>query len=92
MKVTCQRDGLLTACQLVSAAVAARTTKPILSNVKATAQDDGLTLVAYDTEVGIRYDLRGIHATRAGDAILPINQLVQILRESPDAEISLDDD
>src|SRR5437588_258352 len=59
MKVTCQRDGLLTACQLVSAAVAARTTKPILSNVKATAQDDGLTLVAYDTEVGTRYALSG---------------------------------
>jgi DNA polymerase-3 subunit beta len=92
MKVTCQRDGLLTACQLVSAAVAARTTKPILSNVKATAQDDGLTLIATDTEVGIRYELRGIHATRAGDAILPITQLVQILRESPDAEISLDAD
>src|SRR5436189_264357 len=39
MKVTCQRDGLLTACQLVSAAVAARTTQPVLSNVKATAED-----------------------------------------------------
>jgi DNA polymerase-3 subunit beta len=92
MKVTCQRDGLLTACQLVSAAVAARTTKPILSNVKATAADDGLTLVAYDTEVGIRYELRGILVGRPGSAILPISQLTQILRESADDDISLDAD
>lgn len=92
MKVTCQRDSLQTACQLVSAAVAARTTKPILSNVKATAAGDGLTLVAYDTEVGIRYELRGILVGRPGSAILPISQLTQILRESSDDDISLDAD
>jgi len=92
MKVTCQRDGLLTACQLVSAAVAARTTKPILSNVKATADGDALTLVAYDTEVGIRYELRGNAVERAGSAVLSIVQLIQILRESRDDEISLDAD
>ncbi|MBX9626712.1 MAG: DNA polymerase III subunit beta [Gemmataceae bacterium] len=90
MKVTCQRDGLLTACQLVSAAVAARTTKPVLSNVKATAEGDGLTLVAFDTEVGIRYELRGIDVGRHGSAILPIAQLTQILRESTDDELTLD--
>ncbi|MDB5307263.1 MAG: dnaN [Gemmataceae bacterium] len=92
MKVTCQRDGLLTACQLVSAAVAARTTKPILSNIKAIAEGDGLSLVAYDTEVGIRYELRGILVGRPGSAILPITQLTQILRESADSDISLDAD
>jgi DNA polymerase-3 subunit beta len=91
MKVTCQRDGLLTACQLVSAAVAARTTQPVLSNVKATAEDDGLVLVGRDAEtVGIRYEMRGIDVARAGSAILPITQLIQILRESTADEISLD--
>jgi len=90
MKVTCQRDSLQTACSLVATAVAARTTKPILSNVKAVAEDDRLTLIAYDTEVGIRYDLRGIQVGRSGAAILPITHLTQILREHSDAEISLD--
>jgi len=90
MKVTCQRDGLLMACQMVVAAVPARTTKEVLSCVKAVAQDDGLTLIAFDTEVGIRYEMRGVNAKRAGSAILPINQLTQILRESTDDEISLD--
>lgn len=90
MKVTCQRDSLLTACQLVSAAVAQRTTKPVLSNIKAVAQDDAITLVAYDMEVGIRYELRGITVVRAGSCILPITELVKILRESSDPDISLD--
>lgn len=90
MKVTCPRENLLTACQLVKAAVAARTTKPVLSNIKAVAHDDALTLVAYDMEVGIRYELRGINVARAGSCILPITELEKILRESSDADISLD--
>jgi DNA polymerase-3 subunit beta len=90
MKLTCQRDGLLTACQMVLAAVPARTPKEILSNVKAIAQEDSLTLIAFDTEVGIRYETRGITVKRAGAAILPINQLTQILRESTNEEIDID--
>jgi DNA polymerase-3 subunit beta len=90
MKITCQRDSLLTACQLVLAAVPTRTPKEILSCVKAVAQEDSLTLVAFDMEVGIRYELRGIQVKRAGSTILPINQLTQILRESTAAELDLD--
>ena len=90
MKVACQRDSLLTACHLVSAAVPARTTKEVLSSVKAVAQEDSLTLIAFDTEVGIRYETRGVNVKRAGSAILPINQLTQILRETSEDEISLD--
>jgi DNA polymerase-3 subunit beta len=90
MKLTCQRDALFMACQMVSAAVPARSTKEILCCVKAVAQDDSLTLVAFDMEVGIRYEMRGVMVKRAGAAILPISQLVQILRETTDDEISLD--
>jgi DNA polymerase-3 subunit beta len=90
MKLTCQRDGLLTACQLVSAAVPARSTNPILTCIKAVAHDDALTLIAFDTEVGIRYELRGNNVKQAGSAILPITQLTNILRESTDDEITFD--
>lgn len=90
MKVTCIREGLLTACQLVGVAVAARTTKPILANVKAAARDDALTLMGTDLEVGIRYELRGVKVARAGSAILPVTRLVSILRETSDDEITLD--
>lgn len=92
MKVTCQKDSLLMACQLVSAAVPSHTTIPALKNFKATAHDDALLLVAYDPTqgVGIRYELRGITVARAGSCILPKDQLIQILRESTDPDISLD--
>jgi DNA polymerase-3 subunit beta len=90
MKVKCQRDGLLTACRLVGQAVAARTTKPILSNVKAVAHDDALTLMATDLEVGVRYELRGIDVQKAGEAVIPIIRLVAILQESADADVTLD--
>ncbi len=91
MKVTCQRDGLLIACQLVSAVTPTRSVnREILSSVKAVAQDDALTLIAFDTEIGIRYELRGNTVQKAGAAIIPINQLTQILRESTDDEITLD--
>lgn len=90
MKVSCVRDGLLSACQLVGAATAARTTKPVLSNLKAIAQDDALTLMATDLEVGIRYELRGVTVKRPGEAILPASRLVSILKETADGEITLD--
>jgi len=90
MKIECHRDSLLAACQIVQGAVAARTTKPILSNIKATAHDDALTLIATDHDVGVRYELRGIKVSRAGSAILPVAKLVSILRESGDTEIKID--
>ena len=90
MKVVCPVEGLLAACQIAQMAVAPRTTKPILSHVKAVAQDDALVLMATDLEVGIRYELRGIKVSRAGSAILPIGKLVSILREASDSEVAID--
>ena len=92
MLVKCQRDGLLAACQVVAAAAAGRTTKPILSSIKAVAEKDTLTLMATDLEVGIRYALKGVSIDQPGEAILAINRLIPILRESPDPEIVIDAD
>jgi len=92
MIIHCQRDGLLAACQLVSQAVAARSTKTILMNVKAIAEEDRLTLVATDLEIGMRYQLVGVRVEDPGEAILPINRLTSILRETPDSEVAIDAD
>jgi DNA polymerase-3 subunit beta len=90
MRVTCVRDGLREAVKLTGAAVAARTTKPVLSCLKAIAHDDALTLMATDLEVGIRYELRGVSVVRAGEAVLPADRLSKILAETGDGEITLD--
>ncbi len=94
MKLSCKRDGLLLACQLVSVATAGRTTNPVLSNnkIKAIADVDRLTLVATDLEVGIRYEVRGLEIEEAGEAIFPVMQLISILRESQEEDVRIETD
>jgi DNA polymerase-3 subunit beta len=92
MIVTCPRDGLLSACQIVGQAVPARTTMPVYQNIKAVASGDKLTLMATDLEVGIRYELRGPAIEEEGEAIWPVSRLTAILRETQDSEIKLDSD
>ena len=90
MKMTCARDALLTACQIVQGATAKHTTMPILANIKAVTRDDALTLMATDSEIGIRYELRGVKVQRAGAAILSVTKLISILRGSSEPEITID--
>jgi DNA polymerase-3 subunit beta len=92
MKVTCPREGLLKACQLVAVAVPTRSTRPILQNLKAIAEDDRLTLMASDLEIGIRHELRSPTIDEAGEAVLPAGQLLDILRESRDEEMAIEAD
>ena len=93
MKLTCQRDGLLLACQLASAALAARSPKDeITSTLKAVAEDERLTLIATNMTVGLRYHLRGVTVEEAGEAIFPAHKLVSILRESLDESVHIDAD
>lgn len=90
MKIVCHREGLLSACQLASAAIASRDVKPILRNIKAIVEDDRCTLMATDLELGIRLEIRGIKVEEAGDAILPTSRLISILRESTDEEMTIE--
>lgn len=90
MKIVCHREGLLSACQLASAAVSARDVKPILKNLKAVVQDDRCTLMATDLELGIRLEVRGIKVEEAGEALLPTSRLVAILREATDEELTIE--
>ena len=79
MKIVCHREGLLSACQLASVAVASRDVKPILKNLKALVVEDRCTLMATDLELGIRLDVRGIKVEEPGEALLPMSRLVSIL-------------
>ncbi|VTR96552.1 DNA polymerase III subunit beta [Tuwongella immobilis] len=92
MKLQCQRDGLLLACQLVGVAVAGRTPLAILSNIKAIADNDRLILMATDREIGIRYVLQGVQIDLGGEAIFPFNRLVSILREASSDNIQIEAD
>lgn len=92
MKALCHREGLLSACQLVSAAIPARHVKPVLQNLKAIAADGRCTLMATDMEVGIRLDVQGLTIQEPGEAILPAAKLLAILREARDSELEIEAD
>ncbi len=90
MKIVCHREGLLTACQLASAAIASREVKAVLKNIKASVNDERCTLMATDLELGIRLDVRGIKVEEPGEALLPTSRLIAILRESTDEELTIE--
>src|ERR1700730_217760 len=90
MKAVCHREGLLAACQLASVAVPSRDVKPILKNFKAVVDGDRCTLIATDTEVGIRMEVRSVKVDEPGEAILPAARLLAILREATDEELTIE--
>src|SRR6187549_3916716 len=90
MKAFCHREGLLTACQLASVAIPTKESKPILRNLKAIADNGRCTLMATDLELGIRLDVLGLTIQEPGEAILPAKQLLDILRESQEADLTIE--
>jgi DNA polymerase-3 subunit beta len=90
MKATYHREGLLSAFQLASVAVAPRDVKPILRNLKVITEEDRSILMATDLELGIRLEVRGVKVEEPGEAILPATRTLAILRESADEELYLD--
>lgn len=90
MKLQCSREEMLTALQLVNAAVPGRDHRPVLQNVKAIAADDHCSLLATDLEVGIRRAVRGLPIEEAGEALLPASRTLAIFREAPDEELVIE--
>ncbi len=90
MKVLCDREQLLAAFGMVSGVVPARSPKPILQNVKLTADPEGSTLMATDLEVGVRHQVLGVKVDRPGAAILPTQRMGSILRMSDDPELAIE--
>ena len=92
MKVTCDRQELLTAFQTAASVVPSRSPKPILQNIKLEVSESGAILLATDLEIGIRIQVAGIQVDVPGSAILPLARFGSILRESSDDTLRLESD
>jgi DNA polymerase-3 subunit beta len=92
MKVTCDRQELLTAFQTAASVVPSRSPKPILQNIKLEVSESGAILLATDLEIGIRIQVAGIQVEVPGSAILPLARFGSILRESSDDTLRLESD
>ncbi len=89
MKLSCEREKLLGAFQMVASVVPSRTPKSVLQNVKLEAKDDQATLMATDLELGIRLELQGVEVQQPGAVLLPTSRVGMILRESSDEKLHL---
>ncbi|WP_417851797.1 DNA polymerase III subunit beta [Thalassoglobus sp.] len=90
MKLTCSRNVLSSAFQIVGSVVPTRTPKEILRNVKLTLTEGRATLLGTDQEVGIRYEIPDVETDSVGEVLLPTQRVNAILREVQDDQISLE--
>ncbi len=92
MKLHCHRPSLVAALQVVSGVVPSRTTKDVLKNIKLQVEDGRATLIGTDQEVGIRYEIPGVETDSVGEALLPTQRVMSIVREFVDESIEIEVD
>ncbi|MDR3232118.1 MAG: DNA polymerase III subunit beta [Planctomycetaceae bacterium] len=91
MKISFARDKFSPAFQHAASVAAKRDVKPILQNVKITAdKKTGVLLQATDTEYGIRIQVEECDVYDGGEAILPTTRVKAILAECPDETLTLE--
>jgi DNA polymerase-3 subunit beta len=90
MKVICDRAALVEAVNVVGSVVVSRTPQPVLQCVKLTAADGQLTLAATDLEVGLRLSVDQVEVQKAGEALIPADKLIQIVRACDDPTLTID--
>ena len=86
MKFTIEKDIFVKALQKIQGIVEKRNTMPILSNVLIEAEDDKLTLIATDLEVGMKSSYPA-KVTESGKITISAKKLYEIIRELPDETI-----
>ncbi|MCA9145845.1 MAG: DNA polymerase III subunit beta [Planctomycetaceae bacterium] len=92
MKITCDREQLLTAFMTAATVAPSRSPKPILRNIKLEVTSEVTTLMATDMEVGIRIEVSGIEVDKPGTILAPVSLLGSILRESNDDKLTIESD
>ena len=92
MKIIFAREPFQAAFQTAALVAPARSPKPILESVKFEVTDQGGVFLATDLEVGVRIGVEGLEVESAGDAVIPVDRMNPILRESSDEKLSLEVD
>lgn len=99
MQFVVKQSALQNAIQTVSRAVPSRTTKPILYGMKLSADEEGLSLVAYDLEIGIYTlisadphdsDTPTLQIGQPGEIVLSARHFSDIVRKLPHPLVRMD--
>lgn len=89
MKLSIARGALLDSLSVVTKALSARTTLPILSGILMTATKDGITLQSTDLEISIR-DFVAADVEGEGSVVVPGRLLTDVVRKMPEAAIKIE--
>jgi DNA polymerase-3 subunit beta len=90
MKIRLPRQEFQDALTAINSITAGRTTKPVLSCVKLTAEEDWLELGATDGEAALRWRVPNVPVEEPGVTVVAADRLLSIVRELADAEIMLE--
>jgi DNA polymerase III subunit beta len=90
MKLTVNREQLLSAFQMAAAVAPQRSNKPILQSVKLEVTESAAVLSATDLEIGIRAFVSGVDSQEAGSVMLPVDRFGAILSTSSDSHLKIE--
>src|SRR5262249_3526286 len=90
MKVVCDRAALLEALNLCHGVVPARSTTPVYQCVLLSAKGGGVAISATDAEIALRVAVQQVDIKQEGDALVPADKLLQIVRASEDSTLTLE--
>jgi len=91
MKIICKKSDLLSAVNIVSKAVSAKTTMPILECILLDASTNEIKLTANDMELGIETNVKG-EISQNGVIALNAKIFSEIIRKLPDNTITIESD
>ncbi|MCL6452859.1 MAG: DNA polymerase III subunit beta [Alicyclobacillus sp.] len=94
MHFVIQQSTLLRLLQVVSKAVAVRTTKPVLTGILLTAAERQLTATAYNLDLGIQDtvdadDENHLNVFAPGSIVLPARYFTDVIRKLPNADLTI---
>ena len=96
MKFTIQRERLLASLQDVMKAVASRTTIPILTGIKISATESGVTLTGSDSDISIESFIPAeedgnelLHVKQSGNIVLQAKFFNEIVKKLPLDEVEI---
>jgi DNA polymerase-3 subunit beta len=88
IKAAFDRKALLEAFTAAASVIPARSPRPITLNVKAIAESGGVTLMATDTEIGVRCPVRA-DVSATGEILIPAQRMLQMLKANQDDTITI---
>ena len=90
MKIVCHREALLSGVSIASSVAPTRSTRPILSGVKISAQKKSTVALATDLEIAVCARLSEVIVEEEGEVLLTAQTLVEILRSIESAEVRIE--